>query len=76
MDQKGLGYFVSLISVLLLGAVAWPGPDEPRWKVIALAAGMAASAVGMFIRYLSHREEQREIDEAKRSGPGTARESA
>ena len=37
---------------------------------------MAASAIGMFIRYLAHRAEQREIEEAKHSGPVTARESS
>ena len=59
--MKGLGYLISTISVLLLGAVAWPKPDEPRWKMAALIAGMAASIIGMFCRYLAHRQKEREL---------------
>ena len=29
IDWKGLGYLVSICSVFLLGAVAWPKPDSP-----------------------------------------------
>ena len=64
MDLKGLGYLVSTISVLLLGAVAWPDPDEPRWKAIVLIAGMAVSIVGMFLRHLSHRKDRKDIERA------------
>lgn len=67
MDFKFLGYAVSTVSVLLLGAVAWPGPDEPRWKVIALIAGMLASVVGMGVRYLSHRQDKKDIERAARN---------
>ena len=55
--MKGVGYSISTMSVLVLGAVAWPGPDEPRWKAIAVVVGMAASILGMIIRYLSHRKD-------------------
>ena len=64
MDLKGLGYFISTISVLLLGAVAWPGPEEPKWKAMALAAGMAASILGMGVRWLSHRRDRKDIAKA------------
>ena len=64
MDLKGLGYFISTISVLLLGAVAWPGPEEPKWKAMALAAGMAASILGMGVRWLSHRKDRKDIAKA------------
>ena len=64
MDLKGLGYFISTISVLLLGAVAWPGPAEPQWKAMALAAGMAASILGMGVRWLSHRKDRKDIAKA------------
>jgi membrane protein DedA with SNARE-associated domain len=59
---KGLGYLVSIASVFLLGIVAWPKPDEPLWKALVTVAGMAASIVGMGLRYWSHRKEKREID--------------
>jgi uncharacterized membrane protein len=64
-DWKGAGYLVSILSVLLLGAVAWPGPDEPKWHMPVLAAGMAASILGMAFRYKAHLNEQREIERAK-----------
>jgi len=63
--MKGLGYLVSTVSVLLLGLVAWPGPDEPRWKASVLVAGMAASVVGMFLRFLSHRRQERKLRHAE-----------
>lgn len=59
--MKGLGYFISIISVLLIGLVAWPRPEEPQWKATVLLAGMAASIIGMGLRYLSHRKQQREL---------------
>ena len=65
MDLKGLGYFISTISVLLLGVVAWPKPDEPQWKAIVLIAGMAASIAGMGVRWLSHRKDRKDIERAE-----------
>jgi hypothetical protein len=76
VDLKGLGYFISTISVLLLGAVAWPGPEEPKWKAMALAAGMAASILGMGVRWLSHRKDRKDIAKADahaRQADGDAR---
>lgn len=64
--MKSLGYLISVFSVLLLGTVAWPKPSEPRWKAAALVAGMAASVVGIFLRFLSHRKEQAAIQFATR----------
>jgi uncharacterized membrane protein YhhN len=63
--MKGLGYLVSTVSVLLLGVIAWPKPDEPRWKAVVLLAGMAASVIGMFLRFLSHRRQERELRRAE-----------
>jgi uncharacterized membrane protein YhhN len=63
--MKSLGYLISTLSVLMLGAVAWPKPGEPshiKWLVIG---GMASSVVGMFLRYLSHRKDKKDIAEAK-----------
>ncbi|GAC1577001.1 MAG: hypothetical protein NVS3B5_08860 [Sphingomicrobium sp.] len=70
--MKGLGYLISIASVLLLSTVAWPKADEPRWKAAVLAAGMAASIIGIALRFLSHRKEQAAIScasrEAERKG--------
>ena len=66
MDLKGLGYLVSTISVVLLGLVAWPKPDEPQWKAFVLLIGMAASVAGMGLRFLSHRREKAAIAYARR----------
>ena len=64
-DWKGLGYLVSIVSVLFLGAVAWPKPGEPTWHAVALAMGMALSIAGMGFRYLAHLQQQKEIRRTK-----------
>ena len=61
IDWKGLGYLVSIASVFLLGAIAWPTPDEPDWHQPVLIAGMVLSIVGMGLRYLAHLKQQREM---------------
>jgi hypothetical protein len=66
VDLKGLGYLISTASVVLLGAVAWPKPDEPHWKAVILVVGMAASVIGMGVRFMSHRKEQAAIAYAQR----------
>ena len=65
--MKGLGYLISTISVLMLGAVAWPRPGDPPHLAWLVIGGMAASILGMFLRYLSHRHDKREIEKAKQS---------
>ena len=65
IDWKGLGYLVSIVSVLLLGAMAWPTAQEPRWHVFVLIAGMATSICGMGFRYLAHLQQQKELRKAK-----------
>lgn len=65
LDWKALGYLVSIVSVFLLGAIAWPKPGEPRWHVLVLVAGMATSIAGMGFRYLAHVKEQRELRRAE-----------
>ncbi len=69
MDLQGLGYLISSISVAFLGIVAWPGPDEPRWKAWAVAIGMALSVLGMASRYLSHLRDRKDIRRAARNQP-------
>ena len=64
-DWKGLGYLVSIVSVFFLGAIAWPGPEDPAWQLPALIAGMASSIIGMGFRYLAHRKEQARIRRAE-----------
>jgi hypothetical protein len=63
----GAGYLISTISVFMLGIAAWPKADDPAWQLWLVMGGMAASILGMFVRYLSHRQEKRDIDEAKRA---------
>ena len=65
VDWKGLGYLVSILSVFLLGAIAWPKPDDPAWHLPLLLAGMATSILGMALRYKSHLDQQRELKQAE-----------
>lgn len=69
MDLKGLGYFISTISVIFLGVVAWPAPSEPAWQGAAVIAGMALSILGMGVRYLSHRQDRQDIRRAAYNKP-------
>ena len=72
-DWKGLGYLVSVVSVLFLGAVAWPKPGDPGWHLPALIAGMVLSTLGMAFRYKAHRDQQREMRRTKRKAEAPAR---
>ena len=65
IDWKGLGYLTLIVSVLILGAVAWPKTGEPAWHAPALIVGMATSIIGMAFRYKAHLQEQREIKRAE-----------
>jgi hypothetical protein len=65
IDWKGLGYLVSICSVFLLGAIAWPKPQDPRWHLPVLIAGMVTSILGMAFRYTAHLKQQREIKRTK-----------
>lgn len=72
--MKGVGYLISTLSVLLLGAVAWPKTGDPSWKAVAVAAGMAASILGMALRFMAHRKQDAELKQAKaRSAPDASR---
>jgi hypothetical protein len=64
--MRGLGYFISIVSVLLLGLVAWPGADEPRWHLPVLLTGMAASVGGMLLRWIGSRKQLRELQAVER----------
>jgi len=65
IDWKGLGYLVSIVSVFLLGAIAWPTQTEPRWHMPVLVAGMATSICGMGFRYLAHLQQMKELKKTK-----------
>jgi hypothetical protein len=65
LDWKGLGYLISIVSVLFLGAIAWPKDDDPWWHVPVLIIGMATSIIGMACRYKAHLDQQREIKKAE-----------
>ena len=56
--MKAIGYFISTISVILLGVVAWPKSSDPSWKAVVLVGGLSASLVGLLLRYLAYRQEQ------------------
>jgi hypothetical protein len=61
LDWKGLGYLISIVSVLLLGAIAWPKAGEPAWHVPLLIGGMMTSIIGMACRYKAHLDQLREL---------------
>lgn len=65
IDWKGLGYLVSILSVFLLGAIAWPKAEDPKWHIALLIAGMATSILGMALRYKAHLDQQRELKKAE-----------
>jgi hypothetical protein len=73
VDWKAIGYLVSMVSVLLLGSIAWPKPHDPAWHVPFLLAGMATSLVGMGFRYKAHLDQKREIKHAKAKADGVRR---
>lgn len=66
VDWKLIGYSISSLSVLLLGATALPFAKDSEWQVPTIVAGMIASILGMVCRYISHRQEKAAIAYAKR----------
>lgn len=65
-DWKGVGYLLSMVGALLLGAIAWPKAGDPSWHFPALIGGVATTIAGFAVRYVAHLKQRREIDEAKR----------
>jgi len=59
---KGLGYLISAMSVLLLGAVSLQAAQESKLLMACLAVGVATSILGMCLRWHSHRLDQRSQD--------------
>lgn len=64
--SKGLGYLVSTLSVILLGIVAWKSAAEQPLLFACLIGGMTASVLGMALRWISHRRDQREKKQLER----------
>ena len=65
IDWKGLGYLISIASVFLLGAVAWPKGGEPDWYKPVLIAGIVTSILGMACRYKAHLQQRKELKKTK-----------
>lgn len=66
IDWKGVGYLSSIVGALLLGAIAWPKPEDPAWHLPALILGVATTIAGFIVRYMAHLKQRREIEQAKR----------
>lgn len=56
------GYAVSIISVVLMGVVAWQAASHRDWLTLALVGGMITSVIGMALRWEAHRLQAQEID--------------
>jgi hypothetical protein len=63
LDWKAIGYLTSMVSVLFLGAIAWPKPGDSHWVLPALIVGMATSILGMGFRYLAHIRQKKEMSQ-------------
>ena len=70
IDWKGIGYLLSIVGALLLGAISWPKPEDPAWYLPALIGGMATIIAGFGVRYLAHLKQRKEIEETKREAKG------
>jgi len=66
LDWKGIGYLLSMVGAVLLGAIAWPNPEDPAWHLPALIAGVATTIAGFGVRYMAHLKQRKEIEQAKR----------
>jgi hypothetical protein len=66
LDWKAIGYLLSMVGALLLGAIAWPKPGDPAWYLPALIAGVATTIAGFGVRYMAHLKQRKEIEQAKR----------
>lgn len=62
---QGLGYLVSTLSVLMLGAVGWKAAQNDDTLFVLLILGMAASIAGMLLRWMSFLQDQREKEQPK-----------
>jgi hypothetical protein len=56
------GYAVSIISVILMGIVAWQAASNRDWLTLALVGGIVTSVIGMALRWEAHRLQAEEIE--------------
>jgi uncharacterized membrane protein YqhA len=56
---KGLGYIISILSVLLLAAVAWSSASDEPLLLACLMLGVLSSIIGMSLRWRAHIVDQR-----------------
>ncbi len=63
---KTAGYMASILSVILLGMVAWQMASQDDVLLLCLIGGMAASVLGMLLRWISHLQDQREKEKLAR----------
>ena len=56
---KSFGYLVSILSVAILGAVAWRSASDDGLR-LALILGMGLSILGMVLRWLSYQAREKE----------------
>ena len=66
VDWKAIGYLLSMVGALLLGAIAWPKPGDPAWYLPALIAGVATTIAGFGVRYMAHLKQRKEMEQTKR----------
>lgn len=59
----GIGYALSIVSVVLLAWVAWLEPGEDRGLIGAIIAGAVLSVIGMALRWAAHIIQNRKIRE-------------
>jgi hypothetical protein len=56
---KSAGYFISVGSVVMLAVPAYQSASKDRALLACLTAGVTASIIGMVLRWLSYRAEQK-----------------
>lgn len=69
---KSFGYLVSMLSVILLGVVSWKAASSSPNLLLCLVMGMIASVLGMLLRWLSYRIEERRMAERSKRPMGDA----
>jgi hypothetical protein len=57
---KSFGYLLSILSVFLLAAGSFKTASQQPLLLLCLLAGVATSVVGMLLRFVDYRREQRE----------------
>ena len=74
---KTVGYLISTVSVILLGAVGWSTVGDDAILRAALVLGVLASIAGMLLRWLSYQRDHEAAEPgatAERGRRGAARQ--